>query len=69
LLASAGAGRAIITKLDAARRRGAVIGVGEAGIAFAHISASPFIGAGLAPATALRLARALLEDDAGEDGA
>jgi flagellar biosynthesis protein FlhF len=69
LLASAGAGRAILTKLDAARRRGAMIGVGEAGLAFAHISASPFIGAGLAPATALRLARALLEDDAGEDGA
>jgi flagellar biosynthesis protein FlhF len=68
LLASAGAGRAIITKLDAARRRGAIIGVGEAGLAYAHISASPFIGAGLAPATALRIARALLEDDSWEDG-
>ncbi len=68
LLASAGAGRAIITKLDAARRRGALIAIGEAGIAFAHISASPFIGAGLAPATALRIARALLEDDSWEDG-
>ncbi len=66
LLASVGAGRAIITKLDTARRRGAMIGVGEAGLAFAHISASPFIGAGLAPATALRLARALLEDDGWE---
>lgn len=62
LLAATGAGRVIVTKLDAARRRGAVIGYGEAGLAYAHISASPFIGAGLAPATGLRLARALLED-------
>jgi flagellar biosynthesis protein FlhF len=62
LMAAAGAGRVIITKLDAARRRGAVIGYGEAGLAYAHISASPYIGAGLAPATGLRLARALLED-------
>ena len=62
LLAAAGSGRVIVTKMDAARRRGAVIGYGEAGLAYAHISASPFIGAGLAPATGLRLARALLED-------
>ena len=62
LLAAAGAGRVIVTKVDAARRRGAIIGYGEAGLAYAHISASPFIGAGLAPATGLRLARALLED-------
>jgi flagellar biosynthesis protein FlhF len=62
LLAASGAGRVVVTKLDAARRRGAVIGYGEAGLAYAHISASPFIGAGLAPATGLRLARALLED-------
>ncbi|MCP2669465.1 flagellar biosynthesis-like protein (FlhF) [Maricaulaceae bacterium EIL42A08] len=68
LIASIGAGRAIITKLDAARRRGALISIGEAGLAYAHISASPFIGAGLAPATALRIARALLEDDSWEDG-
>jgi len=62
LLASAGAGRVIATKLDAARRLGALIGFGEAGLAYAHIAASPFIGSGLAPATPLRLARALLED-------
>ncbi|KAA5802173.1 flagellar biosynthesis-like protein (FlhF) [Alkalicaulis satelles] len=69
LFAAIGAGRAIVTKLDAARRRGALLAPGEAGLAYAHISASPFIGSGLAPATALRLARALLEDDAGaEDG-
>ncbi len=68
LLASAGAGRTIITKLDTARRRGALVAIGEAGLAYAHISASPFIGAGLAPATALRIARALLENDSWEDG-
>jgi flagellar biosynthesis protein FlhF len=62
LLAAAGAGRVVITKLDAARRRGALIGYGEAGLAYAHISASAYIGAGIAPATGLRLARALLED-------
>lgn len=62
LLSAAGAGRVIVTKLDAARRRGALIGYGEAGLAFAHVSASPYIGDGLAPATGLRLARALLED-------
>jgi flagellar biosynthesis protein FlhF len=62
LMAAAGAGRVIVTKLDAARRRGAVIGYGESGLAYAHISASPYIGDGVAPATGLRLARALLED-------
>lgn len=62
LLASVGCGRAIVTKLDIARRLGGLIGVGEAGLAFAHISASPYIGTGLAPATALRIARALLDD-------
>lgn len=67
LFAAIGAGRAIITKLDAARRRGALLAPGEAGLAYAHVAASPFIGSGLAPATALRLARALLEDDAGEE--
>ncbi len=67
LFAAIGAGRAIITKLDAARRRGALLAPGEAGLAYAHVAASPYIGSGLAPATALRLARALLEDDAGEE--
>lgn len=62
LLASIGCGRAIVTKLDIARRLGGLVGVGEAGLAFAHISASPYIGSGLAPATALRIARALLDD-------
>ncbi|MFW6412865.1 MAG: flagellar biosynthesis-like protein (FlhF) [Oceanicaulis sp.] len=67
LFASVGAGRVIATKIDAARRLGALLSFGEAGLAYAHISASPYIGAGLAPATALRLARALLEDTGWED--
>ena len=59
-------GFAIVTKTDLARRLGAFLAFGEAGLAYAHISASPYIGDGLAPATALRLARLLLEDP-GED--
>lgn len=62
LYASIGAGRVILSKLDAARRLGALLAPGEAGLTYAHISASPYIGSGLAPATALRLARALLDD-------
>jgi flagellar biosynthesis protein FlhF len=62
LFASIGAGRAVLTKLDSARRLGALMGPGEAGLAYAQISASPYIGSGLAPATALRLARALLDE-------
>ena len=62
LFASIGAGRAIPVKLDCARRMGAMLGVGETGLAFAQISATPFIGGGLAPATPLRLARALIDD-------
>ncbi|MCC5995729.1 MAG: hypothetical protein JJU18_05095, partial [Oceanicaulis sp.] len=49
LFAAIGAGRAIVTKLDAARRRGALLAPGAAGLAYAHVSASPYIGAGLAP--------------------
>jgi len=61
LFASVGARRTIIGKADCARRKGAILAVGEAGLAFAHVSASPYIGSGLAPATPLRLARTLLD--------
>ncbi|MGK0266193.1 MAG: flagellar biosynthesis protein FlhF [Maricaulis sp.] len=64
LFASIGASRCIPVKLDCARRLGALLGVGETGLAFAQISATPFIGGGLAPATPLRLARALIENRA-----
>lgn len=62
LFASIGASRAIPVKVDCARRMGAILGVGETGLAFAQISSTPFIGGGLAPATPLRIARALIED-------
>jgi flagellar biosynthesis protein FlhF len=62
LFASIGASRCIPMKLDCARRMGSLIAVGETGLAYAQFSASPFIGAGLAPATPLRLARALLDE-------
>ncbi|WP_417483413.1 flagellar biosynthesis-like protein (FlhF) [Maricaulis sp.] len=64
LFASIGASRCIPVKLDCARRLGALLGVGETGLAFAQISSTPFIGGGLAPATPLRLARALVENRA-----
>lgn len=64
LFASIGASRCIPVKLDCARRLGALLGVGETGLAFAQISSTPFIGGGLAPATPLRLARALIESRA-----
>ncbi|WP_323762352.1 flagellar biosynthesis-like protein (FlhF) [Maricaulis sp.] len=62
LFASIGASRCIPVKLDCARRLGAMLGVGETGLAFAQISSTPFIGGGLAPATPLRMARVLVED-------
>ncbi len=62
LFASIGASRCIPVKVDCARRLGAVLGVGETGLAFAQISSTPFIGGGLAPATPLRMARVLVED-------
>lgn len=58
-----GARRLILTKLDAVRRKGAGLAAADAvGLAFAHISASPYLAGGFAPATPLRLTRMLLED-------
>ena len=62
MFAAIGATRVILTKLDTSRRQGAIIGVGEAGLSYAQISASPYIGSALAPATPLRIARALLDE-------
>jgi flagellar biosynthesis protein FlhF len=62
-----GARRLVLTKLDVARRKGAALAAAEAGgLAFAQISASPFLVGGFAPATPLRLARLLLEEQAPE---
>ncbi len=49
--AQAGVKRAILTKLDVARRRGgAVAALSGAGLAISHLAATPFIGGGLVPA-------------------
>lgn len=64
--ARAGVKRAILTKLDIARRRGGVVAAASsAGLALSHLSASPFIGGGLVPAGSHRLSTLLLEDSPG----
>ncbi|WP_233355738.1 flagellar biosynthesis protein FlhF [Henriciella litoralis] len=61
--ARVGVRRAIITKLDVTRRRGGVVAaLSGAGIAFAHLGVTPFIGGGLVPAAPGRLSRILLEE-------
>lgn len=66
--AQLGASRAIATKLDAVRGRGALLSLASPGdLAFAQFSATPYLGGGFAPATPLRLARFLLEDPAGSE--
>ena len=65
--AQCGAERAILTKLDAVRRRGgAVSALSSAGIAFSHLAVTPFIGGGLVPAAPSRLAALLMEDASGD---
>ena len=61
--ARCGIKRAIVTKLDVTRRRGGIVSaLSSAGIAFAHLAVTPFIGGGLVPATPNRLAQLLTED-------
>lgn len=61
--ASVGVRRAIVTKLDVTRRRGGVVAaLSGAGIAFAHLAVTPFIGGGLVPAAPGRLSKILLEE-------
>ncbi|MEM1088595.1 MAG: flagellar biosynthesis protein FlhF-like protein [Pseudomonadota bacterium] len=61
--ARCGIKRAIVTKLDVTRRRGGIVSaLSSAGIAFAHLAVTPFIGGGLIPATPNRLAQLLTED-------
>ncbi|MEL6285234.1 MAG: flagellar biosynthesis protein FlhF-like protein [Pseudomonadota bacterium] len=65
--AQAGVRRAIVTKLDVARRRGGVVAaLSGAGIAFSHLSVTPFIGGGLVPSGPARLAALLTEDTPGQ---
>jgi len=61
--AGAGVKRAIVTKLDVARRRGGIVSaLASANIAFSHLAVTPFIGGGLVPAAPSRIAALLLED-------
>ncbi len=65
--AGVGVRRAILTKLDVARRRGgAVAALAQAGIALSHLAVTPFIGGGLIPAAPSRLASLLIEDTPGQ---
>jgi flagellar biosynthesis protein FlhF len=59
--------RLIVSKLDAARRLGSVLGVADVGLAFAGVSIGPAIGKGTTPLTPAGLARVLLHraDSAG----
>lgn len=60
-----GARGLIVTKLDASRRLGCIIGALEtAAMILHHVSITPYIANGLAPVTAVTLARLLLEDPA-----
>lgn len=59
--AALGCRRMLIAKADAAKRAGGVLAALDADLAFAGLAASPFVGAGIAPATPLRLARLLLD--------
>ncbi|MEM6898367.1 MAG: flagellar biosynthesis protein FlhF-like protein, partial [Pseudomonadota bacterium] len=64
----AGIRRAILTKLDVARRRGgAIAALAGARMSLSHLAVTPFIGGGLVPAAPSRLATLLMEDSAGED--
>ena len=65
--AEVGVERAILTKLDVARRRGGVVAaLASAKIAFSHLAVTPFIGGGLVPAAPSRLAHLLIEDAPGQ---
>lgn len=66
--ASAGIKRAILTKLDIARRRGGVVAaLASARISLSHLAVTPFIGGGLVPAAPSRLAALLIEESQGQD--
>ncbi len=55
-----GAKKLIITRVDAARRLGALVAAADAGLTLAQISNSPYVAEGLAPINATSLAGLLL---------
>lgn len=64
--ARTGVRRAIVTKLDAVRRRGgAFAALAGARLPISHLAVTPFIGGGLVPATPGRIAALLTEDAPG----
>ena len=66
--AAIGIKRAVLTKLDVARRRGgAIAALAAARISLSHLAITPFIGGGLIEADASRLANLLIEDSAARD--
>lgn len=66
--ATVGIKRAILTKLDVARRRGgAIAALASARISLSHLAVTPFIGGGLVPAAPSRLAALLIEESQGRD--
>ena len=66
--ASLGIRRAIVTKLDVVRRRGGIFSaIAAARMSLSHIAVTPFIGGGLVPAAAGRIASLLIEDAPGHE--
>ncbi|HMI95568.1 MAG TPA: hypothetical protein VK479_03595 [Micropepsaceae bacterium] len=63
-LAKLGAEKLIVTGLDLARRKGALIAFACSSLAVAQVTASPYLADGLATLTPLILSRALLADAA-----
>jgi len=65
LFAALGARRLVITRLDAARRLGAILATAQsAGAALAEVSLSPYVADGLQPVNPVSLARLLLHNAA-----
>lgn len=63
--AMAGVRRVILTKLDAVRRRGgAIAAISSARLSIAQLGLTPSVSGGLSPASASRVARLLLVDQA-----
>jgi flagellar biosynthesis protein FlhF len=61
IFAQLGVKRLIATRVDAARRFGGLLlAAHHAGLAFAHISQTPYVAEGLEPLTSLKLARLII---------
>jgi flagellar biosynthesis protein FlhF len=63
-LAKLGATKLIVTGLDLARRKGALVALACSGLRLAQVTASPYLAQGLETLTPLALSRALLADAA-----